>query len=139
MTTKLDLRKVLKIPLDKYRYLYTNPKGHKIYGYRTKYTFFGKEFTTVVAYSDASYKKQMESYEKRTSKMLEKLADLKRRLESNRGKERDESSVEREVSGIIHKDFRAIIGYKIESDIRLARYQRVRKNPLLRTGSRIRS
>jgi len=43
----------------------------------------------------------------------EKFADLTRRLESNRGKERDESSVKREVSGIIHKDFKAIIGYKI--------------------------
>ncbi|MEA1998445.1 MAG: IS1634 family transposase, partial [Euryarchaeota archaeon] len=73
-------RDLLKIPPDKYKYLYTNPKGHKIYGYRTKYTFFGKEFTTVVAYSDASHKKQKGSYEKRKSKMLEKFADLKRRL-----------------------------------------------------------
>ena len=29
--------------------------------------FFGREFTTVVAYSDASYKKQRRSYEKRKS------------------------------------------------------------------------
>ncbi len=106
-------RDLLRIPLDKYKYLYTNPKGHKIYGYRTKYKFFGLEFATVVAYSDASYKKQMRSYEKRKSKILEKFVDLKRRLESNRGKGRDKSSVEREVNGIIYKDFRAIIGYKI--------------------------
>ena len=106
-------RDLLRIPLDKYKYLYTNPKGHKIYGYRTQYEFFGREFTTVVAYSDASHKKQMGSYEKRKSKILEKFADLKRRLESNRGKGRDASSVEREVNGIIYKDFRAIIGYKI--------------------------
>jgi len=106
-------RDLLRIPLDKYKYLYTNQKGHKIYGYRTEYTFFGREFTTVVAYSDASYKKQRESYEKRKSKMLDKFADLKRRLESNRGKERDESSVEREVSEIIYKDFRSVFGYKV--------------------------
>ncbi|HIE32419.1 MAG TPA: IS1634 family transposase [Methanosarcinales archaeon] len=106
-------RDLLRIPLDKYKYLYTNPKSHKIYGYRTKYEFFGRQFTTVVMYNDASYKKQVMSYEKRKSKMLEKLADLKRRLESNRGKERDKSSVEREVNGIIQKDFIAIIGYKV--------------------------
>ncbi|KAF5418890.1 MAG: hypothetical protein C5S49_01115 [Candidatus Methanogaster sp.] len=106
-------RDLLRIPLDKYKYLHTNPKGHKIYGYRTKYTFFGTEFITVVAYSDASYKKQRGSYETRKSKMLEKFADLTRRLGSNRGKERDASSVEREVSGIIRKDFKAIIGYKV--------------------------
>jgi len=46
----------------------------------------------------------MERYEKRKSTMLEKLADLKRRLESNRGKERDAGSVKREVNGIIQND-----------------------------------
>ena len=104
-------RDLLRIPLDKYKYLYTNQKGHKIYGYRTQYKFFGREFTTVVAYSDASHKKQMGSYEKRKSKILEKFADLKRRLGSNRGKARDASSVEREVNEIIHKD--------LESDNRI--------------------
>ena len=104
---------LLKISLDDYKYLYTNSKGNKIYGYRTKYEFFGKEFTTIVLYSDASYRKQMESYEKRKAKMLEKLADLKRRLESNRGKERDAGSVEREVGDIIYKDFRSVFGYKV--------------------------
>ena len=49
----------MKIPLEDYKYVYTNSKGNKIYGYRTKYEFFGKEFTTVVLYSAASYKKQM--------------------------------------------------------------------------------
>ena len=104
---------LLKISLDDYKYLYTNSKGNKIYGYRTKHELFGKEFTTVVLYSDASYRKQMESYEKRKAKMLEKLADLQRRLGSNRGKERDAGSVEREVSEIIYKDFRSVFGYKV--------------------------
>ncbi|MCD6206794.1 MAG: hypothetical protein J7J06_02245 [Methanosarcinales archaeon] len=57
--------------------------------YRTKHEFFGKEFTTVILYSDTSYRKQMESYEKRKAKMLEKLADLQRRLGSNKGKKRN--------------------------------------------------
>ena len=104
---------LLEISLDDYKYLYTNSKGNKIYGYRTKHEFFGKEFTTVVLYSDASYRKQMGSYEGRKAKMLEKLADLQRRLGSNRGKERDAGSVEREVSEIIYKDFRSVFGYKV--------------------------
>lgn len=104
---------LLKIPLKKYRYLYTNSKGHRIYGYRTKHEFFGQNFTTVVVYNEASYKKQKKSYEKKKSKILEKLADLKRRLESSKGKGRSKSSVEREVNEIIHRDFRAIIGHKV--------------------------
>ena len=103
---------LLNIPLADYKYLYTNSKGNKIYGYRTKYEFFGKEFTTVVLYSAAPHKKQMESYEERKAKILENLEDLRRRLKS-RGKEWDTGSVEREVNAIIHKDFRSVFGYKV--------------------------
>jgi transposase len=103
---------LLNIPLEDYKYLYTNSKGNKICGYRTKCEFFGKEFTTVVLYSAASHKKQMESYEERKAKILEKLEDLRRRLKS-RGKEWDTGSVEREVNDIIHKDFRSVFGYKV--------------------------
>lgn len=106
-------RRLLKITIKKYRYLYTNSKAHKIYGYRIRHEFFGQEFTTVVAYNEASHKKQKRSYEGKKSKILEKLADLKKRLESSRGKSRDISSVEKEVNEIIHKDFRGVIGYKI--------------------------
>ena len=104
---------LLNVPLEKYKYLYTNSKGNKIYGYRTKNEFFGKEFTTVVLYSEASYKKQKKGYEASKAKICEKLEDLKRRLGSNRGKERDKSSVEREFNEIIYKDFRSIFGHKV--------------------------
>ena len=104
---------LLNVPLEKYKYLYTNSKGNKIYGYRNKNEFFGKEFTTVVLYSEASYKKQKKGYEASKAKICEKLEDLKRRLGSNRGKERDKSSVEREFNDIIYKDFRSVFGHKV--------------------------
>ena len=56
---------------------------------------------------------QKESYQASKDKILEKMTDLKRRLESDRGKERTRSSVEREILDIIIKDFRSIIGYEI--------------------------
>lgn len=116
-SAKFDQAEVLlDIPLDEFKYLYTNSKDHEIYGYRTKYTFFGKEFTTIVTYNKATYTLQKESFLKSKAKILEKMTDLKRRLESDRGKERDKSSVEREISDIIIKDFRSIIGYEV-SDI----------------------
>jgi len=104
---------LLNVPLEDYKYLYTNSKGNKIYGYRNKNEFFGKEFTTVVLCSEASYKKQKKGYETSKAKICEKLEDLKRRLESNRGKERDKSSVEREFNGIIYKDFKSVFGHKV--------------------------
>lgn len=105
--------KLLKIPLEDYKYLYTNSHGNKIYGYRIKYKFFGQEFTTVILYNEASQKKQKKSYEQRKTKILIKLEDLKRRLESNRGNERNKSSVEREVNDIISKDFRSVFSHKV--------------------------
>ncbi len=104
---------LLNVPLEAYKYLYTNSKGNKIYGYRNKNEFFGEEFTTVVLYSEASYKKQKKGYEASKAKICEKLEDLKKRLGSNRGKERDKSSVEREFNEIIYKDFRSIFGHKV--------------------------
>jgi transposase len=104
---------LLNIPFEDYKHLYTNPQGNKIYGYRTKHEFFGLEFTTIVLYNEASYKKQMKGYEERRANIWEKLGDMKRRLDSNKGKERDISSVEWEVNDIIRKDFRSIIGYSV--------------------------
>jgi len=100
---------LMDIQLNEFKHLYTNSKGHEIFGYRTKNIFFGTEFTTIVTYNKSTYKLQKESYESRKAKILEKLADLKRRLESDKGKERNKSSVEREVGDIILKDFRSII------------------------------
>jgi len=104
---------LMDIPLKNYKYLYTNTQGNKIYGYRKKNDFFEIEFTTIVLYSNASYKKQKKSYETSKAKILEKLEDLKRRLQSNRGKERDKSSVEREFNGFIYKDFISVFGHEV--------------------------
>ena len=49
---------LLNIPLKEYKHLYTNPLNNRIYGYRTKHVFFGQEFTTLVLYNEASYKKR---------------------------------------------------------------------------------
>jgi len=117
----------LEIPLSKYKYLYSNSKGNEIYGYRTKYEFFEREYTTVVLYSKASCKMQKRSYERNKEKIMEKLADLERRLGSNRGKARDKSSVVTEINGIIYEKFKAVIGYKI------GRVPRGKKKPSLKT------
>lgn len=131
-SAKFDQAEVLlDISLDEFKNLYTNSKDHEIYGYRTKYTFFGKEFTTIVTYNEATYKLQKESYLKSKAKILEKMTDLKRRLESDRGKERNRSSVEREISDIIIKDFRSIIGYEV-SDI-----PKGKKKPKIKFWTRI--
>ena len=80
---------LMDIPLTEFKKLYTNSKGHEIFGYRTKHIFFGTEFPTIVTYNKSTYNLQNESYSSRKAKITEKLDDLKRRLESDRGKERE--------------------------------------------------
>src|SRR5659263_789823 len=112
---------LLDIPLNDFKHIYTNSKDHEIYGSRTKYTFFGKEFTTIITYNKATYTLQKESYLSSKAKILAKLTDLKRRLESDRGKERDKSSVEREISEWHYKKIVQTYNnkYLVEDDFKL--------------------
>lgn len=104
---------LLDVPLSKYECLYKNSKGNKILGYRTKHQFFGTEYTTVTTYNEGTYKLQKSTYETNKSRIIDSLEDLRRRLESSKGKERNRSSVEREVAGIILKKYSSIIKYEI--------------------------
>jgi len=104
---------LLDVPLPKYEYLYKNSKGNEIFGYRTKHQFYGTECTTVITYNKGTYKLQKSTYEKNKSRIIGQLEDLQRRLESSKGKERNRSSVEREVAGINLKKFSSIIKYEI--------------------------
>ena len=104
---------LLDVPLSRYNYLYKNTKGNEIFGYRTKHQFYGTEFITVITYNEGTYKLQKSTYETNKSKIIDQLQDLQRRLESSKGKERNRSSVENEVSEIILKKFRTVIKYEI--------------------------
>ncbi|MDD3248739.1 MAG: IS1634 family transposase [Methanosarcina sp.] len=104
---------LLEVPLSKYQFLYESSDSHKIYGYRTKHQFYGTEFTTVITFNEGTYKLQKRTYESNMSKIIEKLEDLQRRLESNRGKARNRSSVEKEVADIIIKKYRGVVKYEI--------------------------
>ena len=104
---------LLDVPLSKYECLYKNSKGNKILGYRTKHQFFGTEYTTVITYNEGTYKLQKSTYESNKSRIIDSLEDLQRRLESIKGKERNRSSVEREVAEIILKKYSSIIKYEI--------------------------
>ena len=104
---------LLEVPLSKYEHLYKNSKGNEILGYRTKHRFYGSEYTTIITYNKGTYKLQKSTYETTKSRIIDSLEDLQRRLESSKGKERNRSSVEREVAGIILKKYSSVIKYEI--------------------------
>jgi transposase len=104
---------LLDVSLSKYEYLYKNSKGNRILGYRTTHQFYGTEYTTVITYNEGTYKLQKSTYESNKLRIIDSLEDLRRRLESSKGKERNRSSVEREVAGLILKKYSSIIKYEI--------------------------
>jgi len=104
---------LLDVSLSKYEYLYKNSKGNRILGYRTTHQFYRTEYTTVITYNEGTYKLQKSTYESNKLRIIDSLEDLRRRLESSKGKERNRSSVEREVAGLILKKYSSIIKYEI--------------------------
>ena len=111
-----QVKDLMDVPLSRYTELYTNEKGHLISGYRTRKELFGLEFSLVITYNEHSYRKQVATYEKSKQKIFSNLRDLNRRLKSPKGKKRDRSSVEREISDIIRKDMRSVIKYWIKKE-----------------------
>ena len=67
----------------------------------------------MITYNEGTYKLQKSTYESNKSRIIDQLEDLRRRLESSKGKEENRSSVENEVAGIILKKFRSVIKYEI--------------------------
>jgi transposase len=112
--THAQAKDLAYVPLSKYLHLYTNEKGHKIKGYRTKKELFGMEFTVVVSFNEHTHRRQSKTYDRDKRKIFKKLKDLNRRLASKKDGKRGRSSVEREINDIIKKDMRSVINYGIK-------------------------
>lgn len=107
-------RDLMDIPLSKYTVLYTNRKKHTVRGYRVKRILYGSEYTVLVTHNEGTEKRQHSSHERKKKGVLDKLADLKRRLEnSKRGRRRTSSAIECELHDIIRKDMRAVVQYTL--------------------------
>ncbi len=83
-----QVRRLLKVPLSEYIFLYKNSSGNDISGYRSKYTLFGREFTVVVAHNPKSHRKQEKKYEANKKKIITGLEELKKKSEKKHGRGR---------------------------------------------------
>ncbi|MCX9076059.1 MAG: IS1634 family transposase [Candidatus Methanoperedens sp.] len=81
-----QVKTLMEIPLSEYKFLYKSSKVNEVYGYRTKYQLFGREFTVVVSYNPQSHKKKENKYEENKKRILEELAELKKKAEREHGK-----------------------------------------------------
>jgi transposase len=79
---------LLGVPLDRFGEPFENAKGHPIRAYRARATFYGREWVVVVAYNEATARKQRAKFEQDMAKAKAGLTQLEERLRRPRGRGR---------------------------------------------------
>jgi len=98
------------IPVIDMEFLYETSKENKIFGYKTRGMFFGREFTCVVTYNEASMLRQSREFEKQKRRIVEKLTGIDKSLErKGRGRKLSVTGALRKANDSIHKNFRSLV------------------------------
>lgn len=115
---------LMKVPLQKYEYLYTNSNGHIIKGYRTEKELYGRNFRVVVTYNEKTKRRQLKTYERNKKRILDELEDIARRFARKEGKGRRMSvrGAETAIYDAIPKDLRAVFHHEIAKKARKISY-----------------
>ena len=96
-------------------HVYTNDKGHEISGWRTRGTFYGREFDVVVQHNPATQSRQEETYERQRAAILEGVEAIRRRcLRKGRGRRPSEKGIINSLGDLVHKNLRGVFDYGIE-------------------------
>jgi len=96
-------------------HVYTNDKGHVISGWRTRETFYGRQFDVVVQHNPATQSRQEETYERQREAILEGVEAIRRRcLREGRGRRPSEKGIINGLGDLVHKNLRGVFDYGIE-------------------------
>ena len=116
--TRSQAKDFFTMPLDDFKFLYKNMKKHVIKGYRfDDVELFGRKFTMVVSYNEATYKRQKKTYERRKKRILEGVKELRKKA-SRKGKGRKltlKGATNRLVD-MIPKQLRGVFDYSVSRD-----------------------
>lgn len=113
-----QVKALMEVPLSEYDFLYKSSKVNEVYGYRTKKHVFGQEFTVVVSYNSKSQAKKEKKYEETKVKILERLAELKKKAEqeNGKGKKITRKGLCTNANKIIYSNLSTIFKYKIPEE-----------------------
>lgn len=113
-----QVKELMEISLSEYKFLYKSSKVNEVYGYMTKYQLYGREFTVVVSYNLQSHKKKEIKYEENKKRVLEELAELKKKAEREHGKGKKitRKGLYTNVNKIIPKDLTTVFRYSISDE-----------------------
>jgi transposase len=97
-----------------FEHVYTNADGHDISAWRTRSTFFGREFEVVVQHNPATQERQEETYERQRAKILEGVEALRTScMRKGPGRRPTEKGIIDRLGDLVHKDLRGIFDYGI--------------------------
>jgi transposase len=113
-----QVKALMEVPLSEYNFLYKSSKVNEVYGYKTKKKVFGQEFTIVVSYNSKSQAKKEKKYKETKVKILEKLAELKKKTEPENGKKKKitRKGLCTNANKIIYSNLSTIFKYKIPEE-----------------------
>jgi len=121
-----DCLDLMKLSISQYSHLYTNSKENDILGYRTTKKKFGRRFTVVVAFNDASRRKQQREYEKAKQRFLAEAEKITASLSQphRRGRKPTQESIQDRLHDVIPKKWRTVfkfhVGTTLETQVRQA-------------------
>ena len=106
------------MPLSQYSHLYTNSKGNEVLGYRTTLEKFGRSFTVVVGFNEASRRKQQRGYERAKKRFLAEAKKIKASLSTpQRGRKPTSESIRNRLSDVVPKKWRAVFKFHVRATI----------------------
>ena len=103
------------IPLDTMEFLYETSKNNKVFGYKIRQILFGREFTCVVTYNEASYRQQLHGFEKQKQKILKQLALIDKSLiRTGKGRKLTITGAVRKAHDAIPRNLRSLVAIQTD-------------------------
>jgi transposase len=109
---------LMLVPLSDYKVLYTNRKKHDVLGIKATQTHFGREWTVIVQYNAATFRKNERSYERELERSLKKLKQVQEQLEKPPGKGRPptEQGVAKKIVKALPENHSKAINWNVKSE-----------------------
>ena len=110
-----DCQDLMKIPISRYTLLYTNNEENDIFGYRTTKKKYGRNFTVIVEFNEASRRKQQKDYEKAKQRFLDEAEKIKASLSTphRRGRKPTNESIRNRLSDVVYKKWRTVFKFHV--------------------------
>ncbi|MFH1218735.1 MAG: IS1634 family transposase [Candidatus Peregrinibacteria bacterium] len=112
---KNQLKHLFDVNLAQFEDLYANKKGNLIKGYRTSEKVYGENYAVVVAYNEATARKQKAKTEESVEKIKKKFGKLEEGINNKkRGKNSTVKGVSIQVNDFLHKQYRSLFSWNLD-------------------------